>query len=163
MIVLVPSSDFREFTEWLSDAHLIASIESCEKVLATLRVLRTNSCGGFPSSMLSHPSVSAWSGFESALSVYCTMSVAELVHRGGAMRVTPYSLTTFMRSPGWYKDQDLFADGRDANLPDWWGRDEIHLSHRRALMYWDPVHYRQFGWRVVPRLDIVWPSQNDQI
>jgi hypothetical protein len=70
--------------------------------------------------------------------------------------VTPYKRDTFLRSPGF--PGDYAPDAREAEMPPWMGREDFHKSHQQALLWKLPVHYRQFGWRVVPKLDYVWPT-----
>jgi len=158
MNVLVPHTEFYTSVACLSNAHLRQQIVDCERILAVLR-----GGHGLPGDWSSDPTVYMWSESQSALAVYHVMACAEWRARGGEFRATAYHPETFRRQPGWWRRQDLAEDGRDASLPVWWGLEDVHFSHRRALMSRDPGHYRQFGWRVVPSLDYVYPGINDLI
>lgn len=129
-----------------------------------LAALRTNRVGGgsLPRGWTRHPATLMWTGHDSALGVYLAFCLDEWLRRGyNNTRVLPYSHETFLRCEGW-PDRDAFCpDGRDAELPVWWGDERVHKSHRAALMVKDPEHYRQFGWRVVPQIDYHWPVASD--
>lgn len=50
----------------------------------------------------------------------------------------------------------LFAPDPD-DMPGWWGRDDVMLSHRSNLMRKMPAHYGQFYGSVPDDLPYVWP------
>lgn len=103
-----------------------------------------------------------WEGHDSALAVYMTIIVDEWTRRGYVNNMmTPYHTDTFLVQPGWNGAEELTPDGRDAVLPAWWGDERVHKSHRAALMFKDPGHYRQFDWRVIPQIDYHWPVPSD--
>jgi hypothetical protein len=47
---------------------------------------------------------------------------------------------------------------RTGQLPPWLGREELHLSHRSALVRKDPDFYRPRIGDVPPDLPYVWPG-----
>ena len=45
----------------------------------------------------------------------------------------------------------------EIELPPWFGRDDVHLSHRSKLVEKDPEHYAPLFPDTLPGLDYVWP------
>ncbi len=41
--------------------------------------------------------------------------------------------------------------------PSWLGREDVHSSHRAALLYKDTEYYAQHDWDEEPKYDYVWP------
>jgi hypothetical protein len=93
-----------------------------------------------------------WRGFTEALVGYGAAVCDEWVNRGRADAVRP-TLLEFtggrVTAPA-----DLRRDGA---LPPWLGAEEVHLSHRSALVRKDPAHYRRFFPDVPDDLPYVWP------
>lgn len=87
----------------------------------------------------SHPAVRAWRGSEPSLALYHNVCLREWLRRG-------YAHT-----------ENEIACGDSPAPPPWLGREEIHASHRAALLAKDPTHYRQFGWLETPSVDYIWP------
>jgi hypothetical protein len=53
----------------------------------------------------------------------------------------------------------------DTGLPNWFGDDKLHSSHRRALLYKNFDWYKQFDWKELPdvpnekgKLNYFWPK-----
>jgi hypothetical protein len=98
-----------------------------------------------------HPAVRMWRGFVPALVEYGLENCREWVRRGHAESVAEQLL-------GW-------AGGRepgDAPRPPWFGLEQLHLSHRSALLRKDPAHYRpllaSLGYAGEPEdLPYLWP------
>jgi len=99
-----------------------------------------------------HPAVAMWRGFVPALAAYGVAVCAEWRLRGRADAVLPALLEfTGGRVP---READLAA--RDL-LPPWLGDEELHRSHRSALVRKDPDHYRPLFGDVPADLPYVWP------
>ena len=43
------------------------------------------------------------------------------------------------------------------SLPDWWGREDVHASHRSVLLSKDYEYYSKFAWEEEPEYKYVWP------
>jgi hypothetical protein len=93
-----------------------------------------------------------WRGFTEALVAYGAAVCDEWLHRGRADAVRP-ALLEFSggRVPS---VADLRRHGA---LPPWLGAEEVHQSHRSALVRKDPAHYRRFFPDVPDDLPYVWP------
>lgn len=125
----------------LSNRHLLEQCEAADRVLWAIRT--------------DNNSHLRWGGSEGALAVHLTMLSAECRARGLPGHAQPYNDATWLRSPGWYTGSKIPQDGREASAPLWLGCDvEYHLDHQRWLLGQDPEHYRQFGWRVVPKKNL---------
>lgn len=93
-----------------------------------------------------HPAVAMWQGYERALGAYGIVICAEWIKRG-------------------YKDTcrdkiiriaETFPYSSSEN-PEWWGRQELHLSHRSNLLRKFPEHYRSFFPDDPDDLPYIWP------
>lgn len=87
-----------------------------------------------------------WRGYEAALISYGIAMCDEWIARG-------------------YKDTcrgkiGLFRlkYGTEDVLPPWWGRPDVHSSHRSNLLRKDPDFYGQYNWPDSPEAPYVWPS-----
>lgn len=160
MQTFAPLTDFADCARVLDRQRLGKQRVECGQILASLASIRVHESGlALPRGWTRHPAVLMWRGYESALGVYMTFMCAEWMARGYENNmVTPYSRETFKRSEGWPDLGGVFVpDGRDAELPPWWGDDRVHKSHRNALVYKDRQHYGQFDWGGLPILDYFWP------
>ena len=96
---------------------------------------------------LNHPATLMWRGHEGGLAHYGLYMCDEWARRGyeGARseEVLMHFLDTYIR---------------EADMPEWWGREDIHASHRAALLYKAPEHYAQFGWTETPEYNYIWPT-----
>jgi hypothetical protein len=90
-----------------------------------------------------HPVVNMWRGYENLLALYGVVICREWRARG-------------------YNDNQLawFEErlGPCPEIPDWYGRDEFHASHRSNLLRKAPEWYGQFGWSEPDDLPYVWPE-----
>lgn len=86
-----------------------------------------------------HPVTRMWTGYENALKLYQNITITEWVNRG-------------------YNNNMLFeeVDYDDLTMPDWFGRDDIHRSHRSNLLRKDYSYYSQF-FSEPDNLEYVWP------
>jgi len=78
-----------------------------------------------------HPAVRMWRGFVPALVEYGLENCHEWVRRG-------YADTVAEQLVAWTGGDRPAGSA----LPPWWGLEQLHLSHRSALLRKDPDHYR---------------------
>lgn len=94
-----------------------------------------------------HPAVAMWRGFVPGLVRYGVENCREWTRRGYSDAVLPQLLA--------------WSDGvapADPELPAWFGVEELHLSHRSALLRKDPAFYRPlFGPEEPDDLPYLWP------
>lgn len=85
-----------------------------------------------------HPVVRMWRGYEAALQFYQNCTIEEWVRRG-------------------YKNNMKFEIIEDVViLPDWFGNDDFHRSHRSNLLRKDFGYYSEF-FDEPDNLEYVWP------
>lgn len=89
-----------------------------------------------------HPCAKMWRGHEAGLAAYGLAVCEEWVWRG-------------------YKDTCAdkirsLVEPRDSDLPSWWGREDIVLSHRSNLIRKFPEHYAGLWTGVPDDLPYVW-------
>ncbi len=94
-----------------------------------------------------HPAVRMWRGFVPGLVAYGVENCREWTRRGHADTVLEQLLA-------WTGGEVPV----DPPLPPWWGRVDLHLSHRSALLRKDPAFYRPlFGPDEPDDLPYLWP------
>jgi hypothetical protein len=95
-----------------------------------------------------HPAVKMWRGHEHALLLYGYEMLKEAVDNRGVKSV---------KLVLWYFEELEKEPVGSSDLPEWWGRDDIHDSHRARLWQKDPVAYAQYE-RFGQTIDeYVWP------
>lgn len=93
-----------------------------------------------------HPAVAMWRGFVPALVAYGVACCDEWTRRGYADVLRPQLLE-------WSGGQVP----AHPELPPWWGVEELHRSHRAALVRKDPEHYLPLLGPHDEPLDYLWP------
>lgn len=88
----------------------------------------------------SHPAALMWRGHNDALKFYMNACIDAWVARG-------YN-NTMVHAPLGYTP----------NMPDWFGDEAFHASHRSNLLRKDAEWYGQFGWSEPDDLEYVWPD-----
>jgi hypothetical protein len=104
-----------------------------------------------------HPAVRMWRGFEEALGAYGVAVCREWCRRGHADTCAVKLLDDLrdagVRSPPRSQAQLARAGG----LPPWLGNEDLHRSHRSALLRKDPSWYGPRFGDDPPDLPYVWP------
>lgn len=102
-----------------------------------------------------HPVMHMWRGHERALVRYALAVCAEWRRRGYRDGCGDQILALAGRH-GW-------GQVMTAPLPAWWGRMDIHRSHRSNLLRKDPDHYHPLWAHEPDDLPYVWPSTSVDI
>ena len=92
----------------------------------------------------SHPAVHMWRGYVGGLREYGLAMCREWLRRDGADRTD-------------LQGRIAAFDG-DCVLPEWWGDERVHASHRSNLFYKEPSWYDQF-WSNLPEIPYFWPTK----
>ena len=108
--------------------------------------------GGWPN----HPASKMWQGHWRFFARYNLALVREMRRRGNWRYEVIYR---------WAKRwHDIRESEPDTGAPEWYGREDVHSSHRAVLLFKDPVWYGQFGWVEKPlapdssgKFGYVWP------
>ena len=126
----------------------------------TIQVVRALTRPGY--GWANHPATLMWKGFEEALGRYgftccevwselgfgdtCAATIGADLRTAGVTQVRPQA--------------ELAAAGA---LPPWLGDEELHRSHRSALVRKDPAHYRPLFPDVPDDLPYVWPVRSPAV
>lgn len=90
-----------------------------------------------------HPATKMWANHEHGLAAYGVAICKSWIDMG-------------------YKDTCLekitsLCEPDESDLPEWWGSEILHSSHRANLLRKLPEHYSQFGWQEDPETPYFWP------
>ena len=133
MQTFLPLPDLRESVKVLDDRRL------GKQRVEALQIL--NALEGRSRGWVHHPAVRMWRTHESALRLYHDLCIAEWVFRG------------------FRNTMPCLADSTSPILPDWFGLEAFHASHRSNLLRKDPGHYGWFGWTEPPTMPYFWPEE----
>lgn len=149
---------FLPYPDFTSSARSLDQRRLGKQRVEALQVLRGLTRPGY--GWRHHPAVKMWAGYEEALVRYgleiCTVwcepgradtCAASLVH---GLEIA-CGISTVRTQP------ELAASGE---LPPWLGREDLHLSHRSALLRKDPDFYRPLFGDVPDDLPYVWPASD---
>lgn len=131
MQTFIPHTDFEECAKSLDYRRLGKQRVECKQILNAIE----RGSGGWSN----HPATRMWRGYEPALRQYMRAIILEWISRG-------------------YKNNMEIPEPEAYELPPWWGREEVHASHRSALLEKDfEFYYDHNGWEDEPKLEYVWP------
>lgn len=121
MQTFLPYADFQKSVEVLDYKRLGKQRVETFQVLNIL-LNRTNTKG-----WRNHPVTLMWSGYESALQMYQNITIREWINRG-------------------YKNNMAFEEIQPGSvvMPEWFGNDSFHRSHRSNLLRKDYEYYSQY-------------------
>ncbi len=131
MQTFIPFKDFEECARVLDYRRLGKQRVECKQILNAMQ----KTSGGW----VNHPATKMWKGYEPALRQYMRAIILEWIDRG-------------------YKNNMEIPEPEEYELPHWWGKEEVHASHRKALLEKDfEFYYGNWGWEDVPEINYVWP------
>ncbi|ANZ39989.1 cytoplasmic protein [Lentzea guizhouensis] len=110
-----------------------------------------------------HPAVKMWAGYEEALVRYGVEICAQW-RAGGYQDTCEATMRADLsqaREITVVRTQEELAAAGD--LPAWLGDEEVHRSHRSALVRKDPEFYRRFFPDVPDDLPYVWPRSDREV
>jgi len=101
----------------------------CKQIILTLDRVASGESKG--TGWANHPAVRMWAGHEATLAMYAMHICQEWVRRGYRDTMLP-----------WFGD--VIERHGDHTLVDpvWWGREDVHASHRAMLLRKDRAHYQ---------------------
>lgn len=137
MQTFVPSTSFLECARVLDYRRLGKQRVECKQILNAMQ--RTS--GGW----VNHPATVMWRNYQPALRVYMRVIILEWIDRG-------------------YKNNMEIPDSEPYELPEWWGYEPLHKSHRSALLDKDfEFYYGMHRWEDEPKLDYIWPYSKEGV
>lgn len=143
MQTFLPYVDFKHCARVLDRQRLGKQRVECKQILDALH--------GRSKGWASHPAVLMWRGYERALLDYAFATTFEWAHRGYEDNMRAILNGCYMAL--------ISAPYR---RPQWLGDQRVHGSHRAALLYKMPEHYRQFRWKDEAKLNYFWPVTTGQ-
>lgn len=159
----LPVADFQESCEILDSARLGKQRSEIKILLAALTGIRFKQAKGefelkLPEKRgyMNHSAARMWKGHE--------FQLAHLGHVNCLVWMKRFDHPIEPGATGWDTLCDMYAwkhylfkQGADTTLPEWWGREDVHRSHREVLLFKDDEFYRQYGWTEEPKYEYVWP------
>lgn len=123
-----------------------------------LQVLRGLTVAGY--GWRHHPAVRMWAGYEEALVCY-GLEICAAWRAAGWLDTCANSMRAGLAAACGIEVVRTQADlSAAADLPPWLGREDVHRSHRSALLRKDPDHYRPFFGDQPDDLPYVWPQSD---
>jgi len=143
MQTFIPYADFKRSAEVLDTPRL------GKQRVETLQLLKAMSGQVGPKKgWVNHPACVMWRDYRDALVLYgvivCDVWIAKGYKDTCRDKILAYSST-----PGEVPSNPA--------MPTWWGREDIHSSHRANLIRKDAERYQAFGWTEEPIEGYVWP------
>ena len=140
MQTFLPDADYQTTARALDRARLGKQRVEAWQILRALQ--------GLTKGWRTHPATLMWSGHDAELCRYGIAICREWIARGYQDTLLPRfeeHLSTLQEA------------GRDSGRPGWLGREDVHSSHRSALLRKHPDHYRFMAWSDDPAAPYVWP------
>jgi len=134
MQVFVPETTFSEIAQVLDYRRL------GKQRVETFQILKANL--GLTKGWINHPASRMWRGHEAGLSAYGQAICEAWIALG-------YKDTTLEKIVALVKPDPT-------DLPEWWGREDIILSHRSNLVRKFPEHYRPLWGNIPDDLPYIW-------
>jgi hypothetical protein len=126
----------------------------------TIQVVRALTRPGY--GWAHHPAVLMWKGFEEALGRY-GLTCCEVWTELGFGDTCADTIAADLRSAGVDPIRTQCEIAAAGELPPWLGDEELHRSHRSALLRKDPEHYRSAFPDVPEDLAYVWPVRSEAV
>lgn len=126
---------FLPYPDFVSSLRCLDYRRLGKQRVEAMQLVRAIESGGAWSN---HPAAKMWKDHVPALKLYHDTAILVWTRRGYKNTMQPYGV-------GY------------APVPDWFGDEKFHASHRSNLLRKAPEHYGQFGWTESPNLEYVWP------
>ncbi|MFI1996497.1 MSMEG_6728 family protein [Actinoplanes sp. NPDC020271] len=149
---------FLPYPDFLASAKVLDQKRLGKQRVETIQVLRGLTVPGY--GWRHHPAVRMWRGYEEALVRY-GLAMCEVWTATGHADTCAGTLVADLRERtgiGTVRTQPELA--RVVALPAWLGDEELHRSHRSALIRKDPDFYRPIFGDVPDHLPYVWPGDS---
>lgn len=150
MQTFAPTTDIQEIA-WLLDYRRLGKQRvECLQILKALDALRTGDLYMIDKrgrkrkrGWLSHPCTLMWRGHEGYLALYAHAMCEQWIQRGHHDTIQ-HRFTARIES------------ATDTSPPSWWGREDVHYSHRCQLVRKDPEYYGRMFVDADPSVEYVW-------
>jgi len=141
MQTFVPLADFNESAKVMDLKRLGKQIIEAQQIFKALSLPEYG--------WKNHPATRMWEGHRLALLKYTKAFNNEWFQRRGAHHGAYLNLLSIAN--------DVDVPLEEFSVPEWWGRQDVHDSHKSNLVRKLPEHYRQFWPQVSEDIPYVWP------
>ena len=164
MNIWLPYDNFYASAKCLSNVHLDELINS---IVLTLKAQRKVNLKENQMHWMQNPTVKLWKCSTVALMFYGIIATDQRMDRGFESpmadsflygyepHIYAYASSLVVRKP------TMIALQKECGLPNWFGQNKLHASHRAALLALDIAHYSKFGWPEKPALNIYYPKKEN--
>lgn len=149
MQTFLPYEGFENSAATLDYRRLGKQRVECLQLLNTLKELQANP--QLKKGWVNHPALLMWKGYEHHLVIYGLRICEEWISRGYNDWKCYGPLGDMLQDQVWPV----------VDLPPWLGDERLHSSHRSALMYKHPEHYKHY-WSDVAQLEYFWPVTKER-
>jgi hypothetical protein len=130
MQTFVPHKDFQESAAVLDNKRLNKQLLEGRQIY---KIIASNQTSG---AWVNHPAVKMWRGYDNALFDYLRVIKDECVDRN-IQTEKNWNALTEMHEWNWNRGDNIV-------MPQWWGDERVHQSHRNNLYKKDPEYYAEF-------------------
>ena len=141
MQTFIPVPDFNESAQAMDLKRLGKQIIESQQIFKALSLPEYG--------WKNHPATRMWDGHRLALVKYTKAFNREWFERRNAHHGAYLNLLNIM------KQVDVSLE--EFELPEWWGRQDVHDSHKSNLVRKFPEHYAKFWPEVSDDIPYVWP------
>lgn len=154
MQTFLPFADFEDSARALDRKRL------GKQRVETIQVVRALTRPGY--GWANHPAALMWRGFEEALGRY-GFTCCEVWTELGFGDTCALTIATDLRTAGIDSVRTQAELAAAGALPPWLGDEELHRSHRSALVRKEPEHYRPLFPDAPDDLPYVWPVRSAKV
>jgi hypothetical protein len=149
---------FLPYADFERSARVLDSKRLGKQRVETLQVVRALTRPDY--GWRKHPAVLMWKGFEEALGRY-GLTCCDVWTDLGFADTCASTIRADLRAYGIDAVRTQAELAEAGALPPWLGDEELHRSHRSALVRKDPDHYRTLFSDVPDDLAYVWPVRSE--
>jgi hypothetical protein len=151
---------FLPFPDFEASARALDQKRLGKQRVETIQVVRALTVPGY--GWANHPAALMWKGFEEALGRY-GFACCEVWLELGFGDTCAATIATDLRAAGVTTVRTQAELAAADALPSWLGDEELHLSHRSALVRKDPDFYRERFPDAPDDLPYVWPVRSPAV
>lgn len=151
---------FLPYADFERSARALDSKRLGKQRVETLQVVRALTVPGY--GWANHPATLMWRGFEEALVRY-GLTCCEVWVEGGFADTCAATMLTDAQTAGVTTIRTQAELATAGELPPWLGDEELHRSHRSALVRKDPEHYGPLFPGVPDDLPYIWPVRSPAV
>jgi hypothetical protein len=149
---------FLPYADFAASAAALDALRLGKQRVEAIQVLRGLTRPGY--GWRHHPAVKMWRGYQEALTRYGLDMCAVWCATGRADTCAGTLVADLAEGTGITVVRTQVELAAAGELPPWLGADDLHRSHRSALLRKDPDHYRALFTDVPDDLPYVWPDSD---